>query len=430
MSRIVTVAQSEFLTLVRTRAFIVGILLMPVLMIGFGAFMGYAERHVDTTDRAIAVIDQTGSFFEPLAAAAEVYNAKMGSGAGKTGPNYLLSRVDLGGRSVDETAVELSARVKARRLFAFVVIPADVIDADAHPPVRFFSESTAIDQMAGWLRAALNEEIAKRRFAAAGVDQALVAKLTTRTELATFGLVERAASGGIAPAKATDELSRLGLPIFVLVLMYMAVLTGAGHLLNAVIEEKMSKISEVLLGSVTPVQLLAGKLFGVVGVSLTLTLVYVAGGVYALASWGRADLIDPALLGWFLVFLVCAALLFGSIFLAIGSACTNLKDSQSMIQPVMILIVVAYLASFVVMRAPESNLAVGLSLFPTVTPFAMTLRLAMPPGPPLWQVLLSIVLLVGTTAFVVWAASRIFRVGLLMQGKPPNLPELLKWVRR
>ena len=429
MNRILTVAQSEFLTLVRTKAFIVGILLMPALMVGFGFFMSYAERHVDTTDRAVAVIDETGSFFEPLAAAAEAHNQKAGSGEQKTGPHFLLEHVDLAGRSVDEASVELSARIKRKDLFAFVVIPPDVVDPDSHPPVRFFAESTSADAITSWLRTTLNDDIAKRRFADAGVDQALVRKLTTRTDLTTFGLVERASDGGIAPAKEVDELSRVAIPIFVLVLMYMAVLTGAMHLLNAVIEEKMSKISEVLLGSVTPVQLLSGKLLGVVGVSLTLTLVYVIGGVYALVMLGRPDLINPALLAWFLVFLVCAALLFGSIFLAIGSACSNLKDSQSMVQPVMILIIVAYLASFVVMRAPESSLAVWLSFFPTVTPFAMVLRLAMPPGPPMWQVLLSIVMLMGTTALVVWAAGRIFRIGLLMQGKPPTLPELLKWVR-
>jgi ABC-type Na+ efflux pump permease subunit len=96
----------------------------------------------------------------------------------------------------------------------------------------------------------------------------------------------------------------------------------------------------------------------------------------------------------------------------------------------MMLILLAYLGSFVVMRAPDSGLAVGLSLIPTMTPFAMMLRIVMPPGPPLWQVLLSVTLLAATTAAVVWAAGRIFRVGLLMQGKPPNLPELLKWIGR
>jgi ABC-2 type transport system permease protein len=158
--------------------------------------------------------------------------------------------------------------------------------------------------------------------------------------------------------------------------------------------------------------------------------VYLAGGIYALIALGRPDLIDPVLIGWFLVFMVCAAMMFGAIFLAIGSACSDLKDSQSMIQPAMMLIILAYLGSFVVMRAPESGLSVGLSMFPTITPFAMMLRLAMPPGPPLWQVFLSVIILMATTAAIVWAAGRIFRVGLLMQGKPPNIPELLKWVWR
>ena len=276
----------------------------------------------------------------------------------------------------------------------------------------------------------MNQALAEHRFTNAGVDQTLVKKLTSPVSIAPFGLVERAADGTAVPAKEMDEIARFGLPMFALVLMFMSVMTGAMHLLNAIIEEKMSKISEVLLGSVTPFQLLAGKLVGVVAVSLLLTLVYLIGGIYALLSFGRLDLIDPVLVGWFLVYLICASLMFGAIFLAIGSACSDLKDSQSMVQPAMMLIILAYLASFVVMRAPESSLSVGLSMFPTITPFAMMLRLTMPPGPPLWQVLLSVVLLIGATAAVVWAAGRIFRVGLLMQGKPPNIPELLKWIGR
>jgi ABC-2 type transport system permease protein len=96
---------------------------------------------------------------------------------------------------------------------------------------------------------------------------------------------------------------------------------------------------------------------------------------------------------------------------------------------VMMLMLLAYFSSFVVMRAPESTLSVALSFVPTVTPFAMMLRLAMPPGPPMWQVVASVVLLLVSTSAIIWAAGRIFRVGLLMQGKPPTIPELLKWVR-
>jgi ABC-2 type transport system permease protein len=148
-----------------------------------------------------------------------------------------------------------------------------------------------------------------------------------------------------------------------------------------------------------------------------------------LVSAGRLDIVNPMLMVWFVVFVICASLMFGSIFLALGSACSDLKDAQSMLQPAMILVMLAYLGSFIVIRAPESSLAVGMSFFPTITPFAMMLRIAMPPGPPMWQVFLSVAILLCVTAAIVWAAGRIFRVGLLMQGKAPNLPELMKWIR-
>jgi ABC-2 type transport system permease protein len=430
MKRVLTIAQSEFLTLVKTKAFIIGIFLMPVLMFGFVTFMSYAERHADTETRAFAVLDPSGNFYDAIAAAAGTYNDKSGSGTTQAGPHFVPKRVDLAGRTADDVKVELSEQVRKKELFAFVEIPANVLDADRKAAVHSYAENTSYERLPDWLRATLNDEIAKRRFDSAGVDRALVSKLTSRTPLTTFGLVERASDGKVSEAKEVDEVARFVFPFFFLILMFMAVMTSAQHLLNAIIEEKMSKISEVLLGSVSPFQLLAGKLLGVVAVSLLLALVYFSGGTYAAIRTGRQDLINPVLIAWFLVFLVCAALMFGSIFLALGSACSDLKDAQSMLQPAMILVILAYLGSFVVMRAPESPLAVGMSFFPTMTPFAMMLRMVMPPGPPVWQIALAVLILVLTTVFFMWAAGRIFRIGLLMQGKAPTLPELLKWVRQ
>ena len=430
MQRVLTIAETEFLALVRTKAFIIGILLVPVLMVVFITFMNYAEDHVDTTDRHLAVIDGTGVLYDHLARAAADHNTKAGLGDAKTAPHFLIRKVELAGRSKEDVTVDLSSQVKDKSLFAFVVLPPDLIDGGEKAAYGFYAQTTSARPVTDFVEEAVNEALAERRFAAAGIDQGLVRRLTAQATLTRFGLVERSESGDAVPAREVDDLSRAGVPIFVLVLMFMAVMTGAMHLLNAIIEEKMSKISEVLLGSVTPFQLLAGKLLGVVAVSILLTVVYLVGGIYSLISFGRPDLIDPAIIGWFFVFMIAAALMFGAVFLAIGSACSDLKDSQSMVQPAMMLIILAYLASFVVMRAPESALSVGLSFFPTITPFAMMLRLVMPPGPPLWQVLASVVLLLATTALIVWAAGRIFRVGLLMQGKPPNLPELLKWIRK
>lgn len=458
MRRILTVAETEFLQLVRTKAFIIGILIVPVMMVGFISFMNYAEEHVDTTDRTVAVIDGTGVLFDGLAARAAKHNLEAGEGEAKKEPHFLLRQVDASGRNRDAMMVDLSGEVRAKRLFAFVEIPTGFLEAvekaalvedeeasksrdarkkkaadeekDPGATIHFYAMTSSAQPTTRWLEDAINGVATERRFAAAGVDQSQVKRMTAWADLVRFGLVERGPDGRAVKAKEVDDLERIGLPMFVLVLMFMSVMTGSMHLLNAIIEEKMSKISEVMLGSVTPVELLAGKLLGVVTVSLLLTFVYLVGGIYTLVMMGRPDLIDPILIGWFLVFLVCAALMFGSIFLAIGSACSNLKDSQSMIQPAMMLIILAYLGSFIVVRAPESGLAVGLSMFPTITPFAMMLRLAMPPGPPLWQVLVSVLVLLATTGGIVWAAGRIFRVGLLMQGKPPNLPELLKWVMR
>ena len=141
--------------------------------------------------------------------------------------------------------------------------------------------------------------------------------------------------------------------------MFMAVMTSAMHLLNAVIEEKISKISEVLLGSVTPFELLAGKLLGVVAVALSLTVIYLAGGIYALISFGRLDLVSAVHDRVVPVFMIGASLMFGSIFLAAGSACSNLKDSQSMVQPAMMLIVLAYLG--LVLRAAGAGVRISRS---------------------------------------------------------------------
>jgi ABC-2 type transport system permease protein len=448
MSRVFTIAQTEFLTLVKTKAFIIGIFLMPVLMFGFISFMDYAEDHVDTDDRRFAVIDDTGVLVEGLQRAAQAYNAESGDGAARTGPHFIPVQIAANGGSRDDLRVQLSERIRTGDLFAYIEIPREAVepgtpartgrrrretnteDAKTGVVIKYYAENLAYDALSDWLEEALNEEIARVRFTRAGIDPGLVAQLTAPAELNTFGLVERAGDGTVVEAREVDAIERIGLPMFVLVLMFLCVMTGAMHLLNAVIEEKMSKISEVLLGSVTPFQLLLGKLFGVVAVSLLLTFVYLLGGIYALASFGRLDLVDPMLILWFLVFLVCAAMLYGAVFLAVGSACSDLKDSQSMVQPAMMLILLAYLASFVVMQAPDSGLAVALSFVPTMTPFAMVLRMVMPPGPPIWQVLLSVAMLVAFTMATVWAGGRIFRVGLLMQGKPPNLPELLKWIGR
>jgi ABC-2 type transport system permease protein len=192
----------------------------------------------------------------------------------------------------------------------------------------------------------------------------------------------------------------------------------------------MSRISEVLIASIPPMYLMAGKLLGVAAVAAVLALIYVGGGLYFLIASGYGNLIQISLVIWFVVFLLLAVLQYGSIFVAIGAACSDLKDSQSMMMPVMVLIMLPLIAVPVILRAPDSIFATVLSLVPTATPFLMLARLAMSPPPPIWQVALALSLTTAMTIGCIVIGGKIFRVGLLMQGKPPNLPELLRWIRR
>jgi ABC-2 type transport system permease protein len=431
MDRVLTVAKMEVLALVRTKFFILGVMLVPVMIVASVLFQRVAASRVDRDDHAFAVIDHTGVLFAPLAQAADEHNQNVGRGPAQAGSHFLPREAGVEGRSGEAVKLELSRQVKAKALFGFIEIPQAVLDPDApkDTSIDYYTETPSYNSLPDWIETTLNSEIAKRRFIRASIDPDLAERLTRTTRLSTLGLVDRNPDGTVQPAKKVNQLQTFALPFGLMYMLFLAVMMSAPHMMNAVIEEKMSRISEVLLASTTPFQLLAGKLAGISAVSVALAVVYIAGGVYAAITWGQWDLIHPALIGWFMLFLICAVLIFGSMFLAIGAACADLKDAQSMMQPAMFFLLLPIFASAIVLRAPTSGLSVALSLIPTATPFLMLMRLATSPPPPMWQVWLSVVLTVGTAAGFVWAAGKIFRIGLLMQGKSPNLPELLRWIR-
>jgi ABC-2 type transport system permease protein len=165
-------------------------------------------------------------------------------------------------------------------------------------------------------------------------------------------------------------------------------------------------------------------------VSLTLAAVYLGGAYWAAYRYDFAQFIPTSLLLWFLVYQMLAVLMFGSLFIAIGASCTDMRETQSMTWPVMLLICIPMFVWLNVIREPNSSFATGISLFPFATPMLMLGRQAVPPGIPLWQPILGVCLVLLTTTLCVYAAGRIFRVGILMQGKGANVGQVLKWVFR
>jgi len=433
MRKTLIVAQSEFATLVRSKAFIISMILMPVVM-GVSILLVRATKDsTDGKDRTFAVVDYSGVIAEPLFAVAGMYNASgpqaAEAGLSRKGPRFIPVEVKPGGRNPEDLRLELSDRVRKQELFAFVELPADIVDPAAGAQIRYYSDHPSYNALPQWLKATVNAVVLNERFRRASVDRALFVRLTKQAPLEELGLFARAGDGHVKAAEEVDAARAYGVPLAVLMLMYITVMSSAPQLLNSVIEEKMSRISEVLIGSVTPFQLMMGKLVGGAAASVLLASIYIVGGLAFAQYWGGyASAVTPALLAWFLLFLVMSLFIFGSLFVAIGAACNDLKDSQNMMTPVMLLVMMPIFTAGSVLRAPDGTLATVLSLIPTAAPFLMMLRISLQPGPPAWQIAASVALMAGTVTLVVWAAGKIFRTGILMQGKSATMAEMLRWV--
>ena len=422
------VAISEFTTLVRSKAFIVGLLMMPIFS---GVAIGvqkFTKDATDVKDRRFAVVDRTGTLFAPLKAAADEWNAGVRAAVPQTAPLYLPSEVTLDANDAQGLAA-LSDRVRKEEIYAFVEIPATALDPASTEPLRYYSNHPAYRTLPGWITGTVNREVVNRRFRDAAVDRALVSRLTRRVEMSELGLLQRDTSGAIKAAAPIDKIRTIAIPVGMMMILLFSVMSGAPQLLNSVIEEKMSRISEVLIGSVTPFELMMGKLAGSVAVSLLLASVYVVGGLIVAHHFGYGDVVRGTDIGWLLLFLLMASFMFGSVFITIGAACSDLKDAQGMMPPAMLLLMLPWLTWFAVLNAPDSPMAMGLSFFPTATPFLMLLRIMLPPGPPVWQIAVSVAITALATVVMVYAAGKIFRTGLLMQGKAATFGEMWRWVR-
>jgi ABC-2 type transport system permease protein len=428
--RVLTIARSEFYTAVSARGFLVGIMLMPALFGGAVQLQRVVERRANDVTRVVAIVDDTGELFAPLSAAAEAWNrGDRDAGVRVTGgPKFTLEPVQPSG---DRQALrlELSERVRSQSLFAFVELPPGLLGPDGGTRIRYYSAAPAYRELPNWLDRAVLKEVVKRRFAAANLSPMIVASLLKPVGIEEMGLLGRGADGSIRSAREVDRIRTVAIPVSFMFLLFLVVVMTTPQLLNSVLEEKMSRISEVLLGSVTPFELMLGKLLATTSVSAVMTLVYLTGAAWAAHRWGYLDAVEPRMVGWFVAFMVLSVLIYGSMSIAIGSACSDLRDAQNLMTPAMMVLLLPALTWTLVTRAPQSAFSVGVSLFPFATPFLMLLRLALPERPPAWQVGLGVGLTLMTMLVIVWAAGRIVRVGLLMQGKAASVRELWRWVR-
>jgi len=346
--------------------------------------------------------------------------------------------------AIDDLRLELSERVRNGELFGFLEIGPDVFSSkteansgpaetgkkEAKPDLRYQSNRPTYLDFPRFMDRAINAIVQKERGRAEQVELETIQRIVAPVSLVSKGLSKRNVKGEVEDATDEGRFAPFFVPLGLLVLMFTVIMMSATPLMQGVVEEKMQRIAEVLLGSVRPFDLMMGKLLGSSAVSLTITAVYLSGAYWAAHHYGFSEYIGGALLGWFFVFQVLATLMFGSLFIAVGAACTDMKETQNLLWPVMLL---ACLPMFVVgnvLQEPNSSVASGLSFFPFASPMLMIARMAVPPGIPVWQPVVAVFGALATTVLCVYAAGRIFRVGLLMQGKGAKLGEMIQWVVR
>ena len=272
---------------------------------------------------------------------------------------------------------------------------------------------------------AVDDAVIEQRFENESLDLARIDTLRQppRTRGLTVSTTGEAAKGG----EAVEKL----IPIASIVIMMMAIFTGAGYLLTSTVEEKSSRVMEVLLSAISPMQLMVGKLIGQGLVGLTTFLVYSALAIFAAIQWDVFQFITATSLVLLVVYFLMGYFMYAALFGAVGSAVSDMREAQALQGPLFGVIALAiYPAIFAGINDPNNTLSKVMSYIPVSIPFIMPMRVSNPAEPASWpEIAASLVIGWGTVIALTWASAKIFRVGVLMYGKPPSLLGLIKWMR-
>ncbi len=436
LRKILLMARRDYLESVRTKAFIIGLVVAPILF-GGGIFgVALMKKKPDLRDKRIAVLDRTGVVAGLLAQAAAEKNAKEAYDKvthAQTAALYVLEAVAPAPGDPEEQRLALSNRVRSRELFAFLEIwpqalhPGQEIKAPART-VGYYTNAGGIDTTRNWLRDPLNRAVRSVQLAQLGVQGSHFEDLLTPVAIDPLSLLARdAKTGALQQAKKKDEVAEFVAPFGMVMLLTMIVMVGTAPMLSAVTEDKNQRIFEMLLGLATPMELMAARVLAALGRSLTSSAFYIVGALLVLEGMAMMGSVPLYLLPWFFVYLVADVIMLSSFAAALGAACNSPQDAQNLAVVLVAPIMIPFFVMMPVMTAPNGAMATVMSLFPPFTPVVMLLRQCMPMGVPAWQPWVGLAGVLVWTVGGTWVAARIFRVGILMQGQPPKLSEIVRW---
>ena len=380
----------------------------------------------------VAVMDQTGKMFtrlEDAMASDETPEQPDRTGPEVAGRVFQLEQVTSIGPDADAQRSRLDERLRAKEIDGYLILPADFMD---HGRAEFFNNNPGDVLSQRILRQALNRAVREQRLVEAQVD--------SKTRQGLFQPVEIDSVKMGAAGEERDSGGSFILVFAVGFIMYLAILMYGQIILGAVIEEKETRIAEILFSSVKPFTLMMGKLVGVSLVALTQLAiwgtafsVFALYGVNLLASRGMKMTSIPSIpfahYIYFGLFFLLGYFIYATIYALVGSMVTTTQEGGQLAMPIILILVVSFYLFLPVSRSPDSSFSFWVSMIPFSAPVAMLVRIVTQ-TPPFWQIALSLLIGFGTVVGIMWLASRIYRVGMLMYGKRASIPEALRWARQ
>jgi ABC-2 type transport system permease protein len=436
MRKMLTVVRREYAQGVRTKGFVISTLLAPLVM-GFFFFLPGLLITLRTGEATrLAVVDLGGELYAPLSEAfaggGPLAEERKGPPKGMRDEEFearvAVERVEPAGRPVEQVREELNRRVLANELDVYLVLPPDVLEGGA---AQLYARNTGDVFTHRIIEEKLNRVVFEGRLRGANIDGGRVRALSREVGLTRT----RVTKGGEQP----DEGGGFVFPFVVGAFILFAILMYGQAILSAVVEEKTTRIVEVLFSSLGAFPLLVGKIVGVSLVALTQfmiwALLFAAFAAYGAAAFALSggDLSLPRVPATALLyaplFFLLGFYIYSTVYAVIGAVVTSEKEASQIVLPVTFLPVLAMYLAFPVIRSPNSDFAFWVSMVPFFAPVTMLVRVVTE-TPPFWQVALSLSLGAATVVGMIWVAARIYRTGMLMYGKRPTLPEIWRWARQ
>jgi ABC-2 type transport system permease protein len=428
LSQAVIVLKREYLTRVKTRGFWLATAVLPLFM---GALIAGPTLIASSSkaEQRVAIVDSTGTGLGQALAVAlskkgeEGHEGRRGR---EQGTVSFLPQLVASGTDAAATRADLDRRVRTKAIGAWVWMTPEGLKENRF---EYHSESVSNVLTLEVLRHRISEVVSRWRLQTAGLDPATITELTRPLDLQT---VRISATGSRTEEGTAGFMLAFGLCF----LLYMLILIYGNQVMQGVIDEKSSRVIEVVTAAVRPTELMAGKLVGICLVALTQLGIWIAAAVVltlpgllgALVTLPGGLNTSPAVIvHLFLLFLI-GFFLYSTLYAMIGASFNSVQEAQQFAGVVVLFIVPPLLFMLPIINDPDSTMAVGMSMFPFFTPLVMMLRIASK-MPPAWQIAAAYLICLGTIAGMIWLCARIYRVGILMYGKKPTLQEIARWVR-